>query len=147
MRLNSSFETAANEIKKQYLADDRPWVIGFSGGKDSTVVLQLTLYALKEIENARRHKPVYILSSDTLVEPPNIKDYLYSTFEAIKLHIEKDKLPVTVKIVTPNITDTFFVNLIGRGYPAPNRWFRWCTDRLKIRPSTELIAVSGSNGI
>lgn len=138
--VNILFRTAINEIKKQYLADDRPWIIGFSGGKDSTVVLQLTLYALKEIEKSRQHKPVYILSSDTLVEPPNIKDYLNSTFEAIKLHIEKDKLPIAVKIVMPNITDTFFVNLIGRGYPAPNRWFRWCTDRLKIRPSTELIS-------
>jgi DNA sulfur modification protein DndC len=26
--------------------------------------------------------------------------------------------------------------MIGKGYPAPNKWFRWCTDRLKIRPAT-----------
>lgn len=140
VQLNSLFETTVSEIKKQYLSDDRPWIIGFSGGKDSTVVLQLTLYALAEIEKSRRHKKIYVLSSDTLVEPPNIKDYLESTFNAIRLQAGKNDLPVTVKIVTPNIADTFFVNLIGRGYPAPNRWFRWCTDRLKIRPSTELIS-------
>ncbi len=29
--------------------------------------------------------------------------------------------------------------MIGKGYPAPNKWFRWCTDRLKIRPTTEFL--------
>ncbi|MEJ0106151.1 MAG: DNA phosphorothioation system sulfurtransferase DndC [Bacteroidota bacterium] len=35
--------------------------------------------------------------------------------------------------------NTFWVNLIGKGYPAPNNSFRWCTERLKISPTTEFI--------
>ena len=30
-----------DEIKKLYLSDNRPWIIGFSGGKDSTCMTQL----------------------------------------------------------------------------------------------------------
>ena len=29
------------EIRKVYLSDNRPWIIGFSGGKDSTCLVQL----------------------------------------------------------------------------------------------------------
>ena len=36
-----SLEEIYREIQQVYLADDRPWVIGFSGGKDSTTALQL----------------------------------------------------------------------------------------------------------
>ncbi len=47
----------------------------------------------------------------------------------------------------PGIEQTFWVNLIGRGYPAPNRQFRWCTDRMKIQPTStfikERISASG----
>ncbi|MCB1194024.1 MAG: DNA phosphorothioation system sulfurtransferase DndC, partial [Leptospiraceae bacterium] len=31
------------------------------------------------------------------------------------------------------------LNLIGKGYPSPNKWFRWCTQRMKIRPTNEYI--------
>jgi len=41
--------------------------------------------------------------------------------------------------VTPKLEDTFWVNLIGKGYPSPNRWFRWCTERLKINPTSNYI--------
>lgn len=46
------------EIKEQYLADDTPWIVGFSGGKDSTTLLQLTFFALLELqkEGRRLHK-------------------------------------------------------------------------------------------
>ena len=34
-------ESFHDEIREIYLADKRPWVIGYSGGKDSTATLQL----------------------------------------------------------------------------------------------------------
>lgn len=40
-----------DEILDQYMFADksyRPWIIGFSGGKDSTVLLTLTWLALKK---------------------------------------------------------------------------------------------------
>lgn len=48
-------------------------------------------------------------------------------------------LPITPHKLTPEIEDSFWVNLIGKGYPAPRQKFRWCTDRLKIRPSNKFI--------
>ena len=42
--MNKRIEYIIDEIKDQYMyADDtyRPWIIGFSGGKDSTVLLTL----------------------------------------------------------------------------------------------------------
>ena len=33
-------ENIIAEIKEQYLADATPWIVGFSGGKDSTTLLQ-----------------------------------------------------------------------------------------------------------
>ena len=37
------------EIRQTYLSDDRPWVIGYSGGKDSTTTLQLIWKAIDEL--------------------------------------------------------------------------------------------------
>jgi DNA sulfur modification protein DndC len=47
--------------------------------------------------------------------------------------------PVEVVKTTPLPEESFWVNLLGRGYPAPKRMFRWCTDRMKIRPTTRFI--------
>ena len=36
-------------VRNLYLSDDIPWVIGYSGGKDSTATLQLVWLALSEL--------------------------------------------------------------------------------------------------
>jgi DNA sulfur modification protein DndC len=41
--------------------------------------------------------------------------------------------------LTPEVTDSFWVNMIGRGYPAPHSKFRWCTERMKIKPADKFI--------
>src|SRR5438105_232293 len=48
-------------------------------------------------------------------------------------------MPVEPHKLTPEVEDSFWVNLIGKGYPAPRLKFRWCTERLKIRPSNRFI--------
>src|SRR5690606_27655444 len=48
-------------------------------------------------------------------------------------------LPVTVAKTTPELCHTFWVLLIGKGYPSPNQQMRWCTDRLKIQPTSRYI--------
>ena len=48
-------------------------------------------------------------------------------------------LPFEAHRLTPEVEDTFWVNLIGKGYPAPRHKFRWCTERLKIKPSNRFI--------
>jgi len=124
-------------MKQLYLHDNRPWIIGFSGGKDSTCVTQMVYNMLKGLSAKERAKEVHILSSDTLVESPVIETRIKKIHKKIEKQAKKDKLPIKTQILRPDLNDSFWVNLIGRGYPSPNRWFRWCTDRLKINPMNQ----------
>jgi DNA sulfur modification protein DndC len=132
-------EDIHEEIRKTYLADDRPWVIGYSGGKDSTTALQLIWYSLSDLPQEKLDKPVYVISSDTLVETPKIVNHITSTLQNVDQYAAEQDLPFEAQKVYPNVDDSFWVNLIGRGYPAPNQTFRWCTDRLKIDPADNFI--------
>ena len=133
-----------SEIQEVYLKNARPWVIGYSGGKDSTTALQLVWYALAELPTEKRKYPVYVISSDTLVETPVIVSYITGTLERLEKVAQKEKMPFQTDIVRPKITDTFWVNLIGKGYPAPYSKFRWCTDRMKIKPANRFILEKAS---
>ena len=127
------------DIQNVYLSDARPWVVGYSGGKDSTTALQLIWYALEELPPEKRQKPVYVITSDTLVETPVIVDYITSTLEKIERTAKKTGMPFQTDMVRPRTDETFWVNLIGKGYPAPYSKFRWCTDRMKIQPANRFI--------
>ena len=126
-------------IRAVYKSDDRPWVIGYSGGKDSTCALQLIWGAVRVLPENERSKPIFVLSSDTLVETPVIVNYIDDTLAAINAAAAEQKMPITAQKVVPEISDSFWVNLIGRGYPAPSKRFRWCTERLKIDPANAFI--------
>ena len=146
MAINSYFnentlEELIDEIKYVYQSDNRPWVIGYSGGKDSTTVVELVYKMLLSLPREEQHKNVYIVSSDTLIENPLIKIYLNKMNELLGKAAEKDGLRIKSKIVTPPADNSFWANVIGRGFPTPrmNGTFRWCTDRLKINPSAEYI--------
>jgi len=66
-----SFHRAVLEdLRGAYSADDRPWVVAFSGGKDSTGLMEFVYYMLARLRAAERLKPVYVLASDTRVEAP-----------------------------------------------------------------------------
>lgn len=137
------------DLREAYLGDTRPWVVGFSGGKDSTMVAQLVYYMLANLPPRDRHKQVHFLASDTRVETPAISARIRRELDSLAAAAERDDLPATTHIVYPKLNDTFWVNLIGRGYPSPTAFFRWCTDRLKIRPVSDFIrnAVSHSGSV
>ena len=128
-----------HEIQEVYLRDHRPWVIGYSGGKDSTTALQLIWYAISDLPDEQRKKRIYVISSDTLVETPVIIDYINDSLEKINEVAIQSKMPFEAVKLTPIISESFWVNLIGRGYPAPTNTFRWCTDRLKIKTADRFI--------
>jgi len=127
------------EVQDQYRSDTRPWVIGYSGGKDSTATLQLIWYALAELPESERQKPVYVISSDTFVETPVIVDHIDTNLAQVNTASKEQRMPFRAVKVVPELNDTFWVNLLGRGYPAPSTRFRWCTDRMKIRPANKFI--------
>jgi len=135
----NGIEARYREIREIYLSDNRPWVIGYSGGKDSTCTLQMVWTALSALPVEQRQKRIYVISSDTLVETPVIVRYIDVTLARIASAAAEQGLPIETKKVTPNVDRSFWVNLIGRGYPAPSRRFRWCTERLKIEPANDFI--------
>lgn len=146
-RKGEKYRDAIERIKKLYKQDDRPWIIGYSGGKDSTATCTVVLLALAELDRNELKKHVYIISSDTLVETPLIINEIDSTLYKIELYGKNHCLPISTHKVRPQYDNTFWANLIGRGYPSPNQSFRWCTDRMKIEPANrfikEIVASSG----
>lgn len=145
--MNKRIEYIIDEIKDQYMyADDtyRPWIIGFSGGKDSTVLLTLVWLALKRIKEDvlapfQLRRPVYVVCNDTLVENPIISSYVDDVLGQIERQAREEDLPIFVKKTIPKLEDAFWVNVIGKGYPVPNTAFRWCTDKMKIKPTARFI--------
>ena len=127
------------EIRTVYLSDNRPWIIGFSGGKDSTCMVQLVWSALSELPAKKLQKKIYVISSDTLVESPKIVNRITSSLEKIYNAGKDTNMNISTNLLRPEISQTFWVSLLGLGYPAPTTMFRWCTDRLKIRNADRFI--------
>lgn len=129
------------EIRREYLSENQsyPWILGFSGGKDSTLVLHAVIDALLDIAPDRRTRDVHVVSNDTLVESPLVMAYLRAVQDRLREAVKHLRLPVEVSTTRPDPEQTFWVLLIGRGYPSPNQNMRWCTDRLKILPTSRYI--------
>jgi len=128
-----------DEIARIYLSNSFPWVVGFSGGKDSTATLQLVWYALQRLPRTRLDKHVYVVASDTLVEAPAIAERIDTSLQRMNEAARAAGLPLTAHKVVPKVDESFWVNLIGRGYPAPYARFRWCTERMKIKPTNRFV--------
>ena len=127
------------EIQEVYLGDKRPWILGFSGGKDSTCMIQIVWSALEKLPTSKLTKKIYIISSDTLVESPKIVETVTDSLERMEKMAKESSLPIESNLVRPILNDTFWVCMIGKGYPAPSNTFRWCTDRLKIKSANKFI--------
>lgn len=126
-------------IKELYLQDRIPWICGYSGGKDSTAIVQLVWNALLQLPADKLHKTVHVISTDTLVESPVVALWATNSLKKIEKAAKQNRLPIIPHRLVPLTTNTFWVNLIGRGYPYPRRSLRWCTDRMKIDPSNRFI--------
>lgn len=126
-------------IQNLYLADDIPWMIGYSGGKDSTAAVQLVWMAIEKMSIQDRKKSVYIMNTDTLVESPVVSKWVEKSLECMKIEAQNKELPFIPVRLTPDYNNTFWVNLLGKGYPFPRKKYRWCTDRLKIQPVNKFI--------
>jgi len=139
-RGETSWDEVREAIAEEYAAPHLlPWIIGFSGGKDSTLVAHLVFEHLLALPRSARRRRVHIVANDTLVESPLVIAHLRSVQEEIRNAAAAFDLPVTVATTAPDPDQTFWVNLIGRGYPCPNRTFRWCTDRMKIQPTSRYV--------
>jgi DNA sulfur modification protein DndC len=128
------YQEIKDSLRKLYLGDDRPWLVGFSGGKDSTMLASLVVEVVASIQAEQRKKPVAILCTDTRVEIPAIVEAVEGVLARIHRFSQQYDLHIEVNLLKPPPEQSFWVNIIGRGYPPPNRTFRWCTQRMKIDP-------------
>lgn len=139
--ITSLWNDIVEGIKQEYLTEEQnyPWIVGFSGGKDSTVLAHAIFDALLSLPPSRRKREVHIVSNDTLVESPLVVAHLERSQEALRTAAKNWSLPIKVATTTPPVDKTFWSLLIGKGYPSPNQTMRWCTDRLKIGPTSQYI--------
>jgi putative sulfurtransferase dndC len=126
------------QILARYKKYKRAWIVTFSGGKDSTCVLQLMYEMIIKLPKDELN-PTYAILSDTLVEAPNVAIYFKNIVKAINLDAKMRGLPFEIIVAHPSPQNEFWVNLIGKGYPSPTRIFRWCTERLKINPMKSIV--------
>ena len=132
LHVSSFFAGKFNEsiaIFEKLYERNKKWVITYSGGKDSTALVILALY----MKDLHPDIDLNITYADTLLEIPQMTAVVSGFLEAIE-----ERYPAKVKIVKPDLKDTYWVRMIGRGYPPPGPRFRWCTDKIKIKPSRKL---------
>ena len=104
-----SLKSKINEIQNLYINDNRPWIIGYSGGKDSTCVLQLIYLAIKALPKEKRQKEVWVICGDTLVEIPTVVERIDKTLDRINDKAIVDELPIKALKVYPEVNKSFFV--------------------------------------
>lgn len=129
------FEEIIEEMTYVYKHDARPWLIGYSGGKDSSLLVSLVVETVLRLSKQERTKKIFIVSSDTGVENPVVKKYMHSSSAKINEFSKKFNANIQADIIYPEVNQSFWSLVIGLGYPTPEPpGFRWCTERLKIHP-------------
>jgi len=138
--INSAIDRCAREI---LASRGRPWIIGYSGGKDSTATLKVFLAA--SLRAGCENDDITIIYCDTGVENPELDLFAKSTLKRLS-----GELPITfpnakVKILQAPVNERFFVRVIGRGYAPPTNRFRWCTKGLRVLPVQRFISSAASD--
>ena len=141
-------EIALEILEHYYLTDDRPFCVAYSGGKDSSVILYLTIKMLEKLKKngVELYKTVLVINSNTLAELPPVLQHLESSLKKIENYAKKNNLPVEVKEVVPETKNTLNVQLLGVGMPPPSNQLRWCTDKLKVFPIDKEITQNFPTG-
>lgn len=140
-------KNALKILEHYYLHDTRPFCVAYSGGKDSSVIVYLTIKMLEKLSNEgiELKKRVLIINSNTLAELPPVLKHLRNSLKKIE-NYTKNQLPVEVKEVIPELKNTLNVQLLGVGMPPPSNQLRWCTDKLKVFPIDKKIKETFPDG-
>lgn len=113
------------------------WIIGFSGGKDSTALLKVFSSALRGLKSGP--KKIDVIYCDTGVENPVLDSYVRALFARLESEFVSSDARFRTTVLRAPVRDRFFVKIIGRGYPPPTNAFRWCTKSLRINPVAKFI--------
>ena len=99
--LQTELEALTAQVQDLYCADEIPWVVGYSGGKDSTATLQLVWTALSSLPPEHRHKHVYVITNDTLVENPAVAAWVHRSHHAMDKAADDQSLPISTHMLSP----------------------------------------------
>lgn len=129
-------EEAREDILSAYLDEslEGPCMVGFSGGKDSTLTLKLVFEAVSVLPVEMRKREIHVVCTDTMVETPLVHEHMKRQMQQIKLYVEENKIPAKVQMLHRELKDSYFYVVLGKGYRLPDNARRYCTDRLKLKP-------------
>ena len=106
---DGGIEEAVRRLCKQtqtlYLSDDIPWVVGYSGGKDSTATLQLIWSAIRALPDGERKKSIHVISTDTLVENPIVAKWVEHSLAAMERAAAAQGMPIKAHRLVPAVQD------------------------------------------
>lgn len=139
------YNLTIREIRKVLYSWEGPIVVAYSGGKDSSAVLKLVLNAVAG--RPKLSRKVTVIYCDTRVENPVLDAFVKRTLRGLKVEAGICAPGLSVKILRPALHQNYFVRVIGRGYPPPTTFFRWCTKDLRIRPVQKFIRRLGRDAL
>ena len=130
---NIDHDQRVSQISDLIRGLEAPIAIGFSGGKDSSAVVKLLWACAHQLKSeCPMLKVVYC---DTEVENPVIDAHVKATLSRLRSEAKSAKIDLRCNVIRPAIHQSFFVRIIGRGYPTPTNSFRWCTKDIAFDPS------------
>ena len=104
---------ATEAVKRQIIAG-RHLTVAWSGGKDSSVTLAITLQAMRELVSEGRQVPMlHVLHADTLMENPVVVAYNQRQIRQIKRYAKEKAIPLRVWIASPGLSNDYLVSVIG----------------------------------
>ena len=107
-------------IANLYSNDDIPWLVGYSGGKDSSAILQLMWSALSHLkQQGKTLKPMYVMTTDTLVENPIVSTWVKASLEALREKAKQEELPIYPNLLILSLLVHHLNFGLGAGYPLP----------------------------
>lgn len=135
--ISNAISRCAREIR---INRGRSWIIGYSGGKDSTAALKVFLAA--SLESGCENDSITIIYCDTGVENPELDLFAKKTLEEMRGELPAIFPNLQIEILKAPLNEGFFARVIGRGYAPPTNRFRWCTKGLRVLPVQRFINAS-----
>ena len=113
-QLVDHIQELTNEIQTLYLSDSIPWIVGISWGKDSSTILQLIWTAIEKLPIEQRHKKVYVMTTDTLVENPIVAAWVNHSMKVLKAAAQEKSMPLEPHLLHPAVKNSFWTWVFDR---------------------------------
>lgn len=136
--IEERIEAAIGAILQLFMMD-APCVVPASGGKDSTVVLMLSLWAAERAIAAGKTPVLCILNADTGVEQPIVVQHVRQELALAKAYAEAIGVRVEVAIASPEISSSWLLRIVGgRAMPSFPESNSDCSTEWKVIPMQRL---------